>query len=205
MAKKKYYAVKKGRVPGIYVTWEDCKAQVDGFAGAEYKGFPTEEEAFLYAGIEKECEEAAGECSRPFVPKGDAVAYVDGSYNVDTGEYSCGVVFMTEDEEIHIAKRGESEELATMRNVAGEILGAELAMKKAVAMGLKKLSIYHDYEGVAAWCLGRWKANKEGTRAYRDYFDSVRECIEIRFIKVKGHSGDKYNDLADKLAKSVIF
>lgn len=212
MAKKKYYAVKKGKTPGVYLTWEDCKAQVEGFSGAEYKGFPTEEEALAYAGIERSCKEAAGEKAggrkegeRPSLETGEAVAYVDGSYNVETGEYSCGVVFMTREEEIHIAERGESEELASMRNVAGEIMGAELAMKRAVGMGLKKLRIYHDYEGIAAWCLGRWKTNKEGTRAYRAYFDSIRDRIEIQFVKVKGHSGDAYNDLADELAKSVIF
>lgn len=221
MAKKKYYAVKKGKTPGVYLTWEDCKAQVDGFSGAEYKGFPTEEEAFAYAGIEKPCTEGITEESRedteknpgilsrenerPSIKEGDAVAYVDGSYNVATGEYSCGVVFMTKDDETHIAERGQSEELASMRNVAGEIMGAELAMKRAVEMGLKKLKIYHDYEGIAAWCLGRWKTNKEGTRAYQAYFDSIKDRLEIQFVKVKGHSGDVYNDLADELAKSVIF
>ena len=25
----KYYAVKKGKVPGIYLNWNDCKAMVD--------------------------------------------------------------------------------------------------------------------------------------------------------------------------------
>ena len=43
--KKKFYAVKTGRSPGIYLTWADCKAQVDGFADAKYKGFATREEA----------------------------------------------------------------------------------------------------------------------------------------------------------------
>ena len=28
MAKKNYYAVKQGKVPGIYRTWDACKAQV---------------------------------------------------------------------------------------------------------------------------------------------------------------------------------
>ena len=30
----KYYAVKKGKVPGIYMNWDDCKAMVDGYPGA---------------------------------------------------------------------------------------------------------------------------------------------------------------------------
>ncbi|MBI3915210.1 MAG: viroplasmin family protein, partial [Chloroflexi bacterium] len=39
MAKKNYYAVRVGRVPGIYKTWDECSAQVTGFAGAHYRGF----------------------------------------------------------------------------------------------------------------------------------------------------------------------
>jgi len=42
MAKNKFYVVWKGRTTGIFNSWEECKAQVDGFEGAQYKGFPTE-------------------------------------------------------------------------------------------------------------------------------------------------------------------
>ncbi len=48
MAKKNYYAVRQGRIPGIYLTWDEAKAQVHGFAGAAYKGFATKEEAQDY-------------------------------------------------------------------------------------------------------------------------------------------------------------
>ncbi|KAI6048029.1 ribonuclease H-like domain-containing protein [Pisolithus marmoratus] len=40
-----YYAVRRGRQPGIYLSWEDCYAQVKGFAGSLFKKFPTETEA----------------------------------------------------------------------------------------------------------------------------------------------------------------
>lgn len=40
---KKYYVVWQGRVPGVYDTWADCKAQIDGFPAARYKGFPSKE------------------------------------------------------------------------------------------------------------------------------------------------------------------
>ncbi|WP_286149303.1 RNase H1/viroplasmin domain-containing protein, partial [Thomasclavelia cocleata] len=35
----KFYAVKIGRKPGIYLTWDECKQQVDKFKGAVYKSF----------------------------------------------------------------------------------------------------------------------------------------------------------------------
>ena len=41
----RYYVVWKGRRPGVYTTWEACKAQVDGYPDARYKAFPTREMA----------------------------------------------------------------------------------------------------------------------------------------------------------------
>ena len=43
--KQKYYVVWQGREPGIYLTWDECKAQVIGAEGSRYKSFPTMEEA----------------------------------------------------------------------------------------------------------------------------------------------------------------
>jgi ribonuclease HI len=34
-----YYAVKVGRIPGIYRTWEECQKQISEFKGAKYKKF----------------------------------------------------------------------------------------------------------------------------------------------------------------------
>src|SRR5436190_5756020 len=45
MAKQKFYVVWRGRKPGIYVTWDECRAQVLGFKDAVYKSFPTRKEA----------------------------------------------------------------------------------------------------------------------------------------------------------------
>jgi hypothetical protein len=47
-AKAKYYAVKRGRRPGIYRTWEECERQVEGFSHCEFKSFKSEWEAQRY-------------------------------------------------------------------------------------------------------------------------------------------------------------
>lgn len=40
MAKtKKYYVVWKGKVPGVYHSWPECQAQIQGFQEAVYKAF----------------------------------------------------------------------------------------------------------------------------------------------------------------------
>ena len=44
----KYYAVKNGRKTGIFTDWETCRAQVEGFSGAEYKSFAEKELAEAY-------------------------------------------------------------------------------------------------------------------------------------------------------------
>ena len=51
MAAKKYYAVKKGKSTGIFQSWEECRASVEGYPGAVYKGFPGLEEAEGYLGL----------------------------------------------------------------------------------------------------------------------------------------------------------
>ena len=40
MSKNKYYVVWTGRNPGVYDRWEACKKEIEGFAGALYKGYP---------------------------------------------------------------------------------------------------------------------------------------------------------------------
>lgn len=212
MAAKKYYAVRKGRVPGIYESWEDCKKQVTGFSSASYKSFPSrgEAEAFMGSGVvsgpDKGKEEVLPFETAASVSGAEVMtAYVDGSYNVKTKEFSYGMVILYQGEEHCFSAKVDSKDLAAMRNVAGEIKGAEAAMRYALCQGVKKLIIYHDYEGIAKWCTGEWKANKEGTKAYQEFYHSLHGKLLVEFVKVKGHSNDKYNDMADALAKREIF
>lgn len=58
MSKNRFYVVWKGRNPGVYSRWEDCKKEIEGFTGALYKGFPDKasaEAAFAkgFTGFEK--------------------------------------------------------------------------------------------------------------------------------------------------------
>ncbi len=192
---QKYYAVRKGKKTGIFNTWDECKKNVDGFSGAQYKSFKTKEEALAYIGDGNEVK---------IDNTNGVIAYVDGSYNIATKEFSYGMVILRDSKEYTFNKKFDDKDLASMRNVAGEIKGAQAAMAYAVEEGLKEITIYYDYAGIAFWCLGDWKANKEGTIAYKEYYDSIKEFVKVNFVKVKGHSGDKYNDMADALAKEAL-
>ena len=48
MGKVKWYAVRKGRNPGIYDSWEECDKNIKGFKGAEYKSFSNKTDASRY-------------------------------------------------------------------------------------------------------------------------------------------------------------
>ena len=44
-----YYAVHIGRRPGVYTSWLQCKAEVDGYRGNKHKGFMNLPDAKYYA------------------------------------------------------------------------------------------------------------------------------------------------------------
>ena len=196
MSKRKFYVVKKGYECGIYNTWDECKKQVNGFSGAEYKSFLTLNEANEYIGLKKETKVESDEFIK---------AYVDGSYEHAIREYGSGVVILKNDiiEKIYSVK-GNENSLVGMRNVAGEIEASKLAMQYCIDNGIENLKLYFDYEGIEKWCTGVWKTNKEGTIGYKKFYDSIKDKLNVEFIKVKAHSGDKYNEEADRLAKAAI-
>ena len=200
---KKVYAVQNGRDgDGIYESWEACKAQVHGVKGVVYKGFPTREEAeaFLQAAAGSSQEDA----SLPPERRDRAVAYVDGNFSQETGEFACGAVLFWQGERLLFSKKYKDPSLAEMRNVAGEILGAVAVIRHCLDHHIPALEIHHDYEGVGKWALGLWKANKPGTQAYAALCKQARESLDLTFVKVKGHSGNQWNDLADQLARKAL-
>ena len=195
--------------PGIYENWDDAKAQVSGFAGAEYKGFMTRSEAENYMGEALAGIDASDLKSEDISEHDEAYelpyAFVDGSFNSETKVYGCGGFLFDKNNKRHPIQASDSdEEMASMRNVAGEILGATLAIKKALELGLPKLTIYYDYEGIKHWAEQTWKRNKKGTMEYSDFVTSVREQIQLKFVHVKAHTGIPGNEEADRMAKESV-
>ncbi len=220
---KKYYAVVKGKMPGIYFTWDDCKAQVEHFPGATYKGFATlqEAESFIENALGRsemvqeksgeqliqekiEAEEISHMPLEQVSTSEHLVAYVDGSYDHSQLRYAYGCVLVLPEEEVVLNGSDNHADYVSMRNVAGEILGSEQAVCWALEHGYKKVTIYYDYEGIEKWANGIWKTNKIGTQRYKAFIEEKRQEININFQKVVAHTGVKYNELADRLAKEAL-
>ena len=221
MAKKKYYAVKKGRKTGVFESWGECEEQVKGFPGAEYQSFSTKKECLAYlAGEEPAPEKPKARAKKDLayyleesrenfdfssLPEDTMVAYVDGSFDVGTGRYAYGIALLTRKDGLQTkADVGDNPEAASARNVAGELSGTMQAAKIAAQNGYRKLIIHHDYTGIAAWYKGQWKAESYCAVNYLKFMKKLPPTLSITFEKVKSHTGVPLNEVADLLAKGAL-
>jgi ribonuclease HI len=208
---KRYYAVKKGYMTGIFTSYENVKKSIIGYSGSEYKGFATRQEAEEYLGYPKILDkidviEFLPEELEATSNKDTLIAYVDGSYckQINDSIYGAGIVLLhpNKTKETISLKGKEGIEL---HNVAGELSAAMFAMKKAKDSGYKKLNLHYDYIGIENWLNGTWKTKNKYTKLYNQYYiQMIKPFLEIKFIKIKSHSKNMYNDEADLLAKRAL-
>lgn len=109
----KYYAVRKGKIPGIYESWGEAETQVKGYSGAEYKSFKTLEEADIFMSqdsvhgsvVDIKIDELKLQIKQEIenIDDDTVFAFVDGSYSPNTKDkkpkYSYGVILLTKDAE----------------------------------------------------------------------------------------------------------
>ena len=226
---KKYYAVRVGHNPGIYVTWSDCEKQVKGFPGAQYKSFPTEAEAKTYMDTvsvvnsliikQRETRKTSGGTSKKmsvgeyFKTQTDDIrqivesdpcevrAFIDGSFDKRKGVVGSGGVILIGTEEVEFSISSTDSNHVAYWNVSGELLAALHVVDYALDHGYTSCSLYYDYMGIEMWATGRWKTNNPLTTSYAKRMKEASKQIRIDFHKVKAHSGIAYNDRADALAK----
>ena len=191
---KKYYAVKSNTISFIAESWDEAKEKMVGLKEISHKSFTSYEDAKAFL---------EGNDNKPRFYS-EAVAYIDGSYDVRTGAYSFGGVLIYNNTEKKFYKKYEDDEYKDMRNVAGEIKGAGYIIQYCINNGIKELDIYFDYLGIEKWYTGEWKANSPIAKVYQEFANSAKNKIKVNFYKVKSHTNDYYNDMADKLAKDAL-
>jgi ribonuclease HI len=209
----KYYAVKVGKVPGIYLEWEECKRQVDGYPGAIHKSFKSKIEAERFITEEKEPEQKSYE---------GCVVYVDGGQNKQSGKVAWGrVVYMgpegkidlvgmypnlTTDMELVTVDLPKAPQttliVASFKDVVMENNGAELL---AMLFALRLASIVPEITEICSdsqlvvdyWSLGKYKAG-----IIEKKLKVIQECTILRkqFMSRGGkvtkiYGDDNYADL----------
>lgn len=170
--KQKYYVVWSGREPGIYTTWDECRAQVHGQAGARYKAFPTMKEAEeAYAKPAPERRKATGKAAKAdehaVMPEVTAEAWaVDAACSGNPGkmEYR-GVELVTGKELFHFGPTYGT-------NNIGEFLAIVHALALIKKQGLRR-TVFTDSRNALLWV----KAGKCRTKLERN--DKSAELFNI--------------------------
>jgi ribonuclease H-related protein len=137
-------------------------------------------------------------------PKGGAAPargwqmYVDGSYI--NGATGYGAVVLKDGEVVaELCGPVAAAEVNGTRQVAGELRAVEEGLRWCRQHNVGEAEIFYDYYGVEKWATGAWKTNQPLTRGYAL---TVRESgVRVRWRKVAAHTGDRWNEHADRLAK----
>ena len=125
--------------------------------------------------------------------------FVDGSYSRIYDKAGWGWVAVFDDFAVE-EDYGVVENHLGSRNIAGELHAATRGITWAIEEGLPKIVLVHDYLGISHWANGLWKARTEIAQGYVVFMRHAMREIRITFIKIKGHSNNRWNDYADALS-----
>jgi len=205
----KFYAVRRGRRVGIYTSWSACKAQVNGYPGAQYKAFSTKSEAEAYIAVPDLSQ--AQSLPQIVEPKsssdthspvhvwvdGACVPAADGTLNIGWAF----LVYVNNQELYRDSGADVPPDAHRHRNVTGEIMAIRKAIAWCQLKQIKEITFHYDYQGLASWVTGDWKVKTPFTQ---DYAQIVHNSgLIIHWVKVKAHSGELRNELVDKLARGA--
>lgn len=202
----KYYVVKIGRVPGIYLSWKDCETQVKGFPCAKYKKFSNKDDAeSWFNDVEKKQSEDY-----------DLEIWTDGSDK--SGRCGFGAFSKFDGKEFCLSGICTKELLQSydifhmnVSNPTAEFIAFVEVLKHLNNIKGRKCKIlfWIDYVGVGNWIDGTWKAKEKHIinilNVAKQLLSQLKDNGIVVFIKhVEGHSNNYGNDMADKLAGSGI-
>jgi ribonuclease HI len=85
------------------------------------------------------------------------------------------------------------------RQVAGELFATGHALNWCKAQGHALVDVFYDYYGIEKWATGEWRAKQPLTQRYVAFVRGLP--LRILWRKVQSHTGNRWNDYADELAK----
>lgn len=204
MKKLKYYAIKDPNKNEkiIYTDWIIAQEYIRENKIKEFKSFLSQEEALAYLDNKDYYKNIVEEDLDNY----DLVAYSDGSFSIEKGIFSYGVVLIEKNKEIiEYNNYLKDNNYSNFNNIAGELFGVISIINYALKGNYKKILINYDYMGIEKWALGVWKTNNTLTQRYYEFYNKyAKNIIEVDFRKVKAHSNNKYNDMVDNLAKMAL-
>ena len=223
--KKDYYAVARGRRPGIYDEWcgeDGAEAHVKGFPDALYKGFRTRADAKEWLkrhGGAQESVQPEAERSKPAAsrgakgrkgaPKGRKVRiYTDGGAIVNPGPGGYGVVILD-------GKR-RKELSGARRRTTNNRMELMACIEGLKATRNRSVVIHSDFRYVIngmkkgwarRWRASGWMRNKTESAENADLWAQLLDlCAErsVDWVWVKGHAGNRENERCDRLARTAL-
>ena len=123
-------------------------------------------------------------------------AYVDGSYI--NGFVGYGAVILDQEREI-IRFSGSVEDHVEQRQVVGELQATMQVLSWCEENSIANIEVFYDYEGIQKWATGEWRANNVATQHYQQMVQT--SSVQVGWHKVKSHTGIRWNDVVDELAK----
>ena len=131
-------------------------------------------------------------------------AYVDGSFRMKT--IGWGYVLVQDDKPVY-AEHGAISSFPESRNITGECYSVIKLLEYCNINNIKSVHITYDYMGLEKWAKGEWQCKTAISKWYRDSYNTLvmEKGITVTWNKVKGHTGNKWNEVADKVAKTGVF
>ena len=215
--KKKFYAIAVGRKSGIYDNWPAAQAQVTGYPGAKFKGFPSRKEAEAWMKnptysraapkTTRRARPSTADTARQTGPQtGEVTIYTDGGARYNPGPGGYGIV------QIY---NGERKELSggykLTTNNRMELMGCIVALRELEHRD-KPVTLYSDSSYVVngivkgwakSWRQRGWIKSDKKPAVNPDLWAELLDLVEdlnITFKWVKGHAGNPMNERCDELA-----
>jgi len=222
---KKFYVVWRGVKTGIFHDWPTTHALVDGFAGAQYKSFPTlseAETAFRSGAPARRTAATAG--SKPRVERtdhadamaaSDTVIFCDGACEPNPGKAGSGMA---------VYRAGELADLwYGAYNPAGTNNTAELnALLQALTLAKteieanKTVQVRSDssygLNAITKWAVGWEKRGWRKAEGEIKNLEIIQELYalyleiadDVKLQHVSAHVGIEGNELADRMAMLAV-